>query len=246
MDINHFYVTLVGYSEKSNFYFQLPQTINLYGDWQVGLKSISLNSNFKDALEEEDRTVYVKHTQSSIWAKLLLPDVSITSLTAIVQLLNETFQTDTEWHNSIKFAIDTKIKKFSVHINEGYDFQMSEFLSEIFQVPYGVTLKESFSTFISHQIDLSPPFLGVGTDIAGETIVNNSYEKFLKTVTLNNDWAQKGFKAEWSSPSMHPVRNKSFSSIEVSLSQIGGTPVKISAADVNLTLQFLQKNFHAP
>ena len=233
-----FYVALSGTTNSLKHSFQLPQTISLYGDWSLGVLSLTFNSVFSDFLLEEDRDIYIKHSSASKWSKLLFPKVAVDTIQGVLSAINHLFQFSEDWGGAVQISLSVSDKLLVVKIKEGIDLQFSETLSKLLGIPFGIILRKLFTTFIQHQIVLPPPQYLLLCDLVKQEVFNNSVETFLTNFTLGKNWSLQGFHKEVPSPQYHKILKKDFQNIDFTLEQIGGTPVVSQSNHLTVLLHF--------
>ena len=86
--LSEFYLTLSGLSDNLEYRFTLPNEINLYSDWEVGVKQVDFSGDFVLHSSEEDRTITFKKKEDEDWEQIVIPPVCVDNLRIYADIIS--------------------------------------------------------------------------------------------------------------------------------------------------------------
>ena len=249
MSGSHFYLTLPSNAsldvfpdnKTTGYRVQLPQIVNLEGDWDVGLYSIiyphtwyTLQDNY------EMHLYYCDHT--GFWPTAYVDYGYYTSAEDPIKAVNAALLATGDVNDDIKLTYNDLTKKVSVQIKNNCKLAPALSLSNM--LGFGdeePTIKKD--TTAPYMVDLTVvSTIYLYCDVVESQIVGDVNAQLLQTVPVEGTFGKTVTKT-FINTQYVPVQTKSFENLEILLRTDTGKPVPFERGKVVTTLQFRQHGY---
>ena len=229
----------------SSFTTRLPNSIDLDGDWEVGLVEIQYPHNWYNVPKDEGRiynTFFISTPQDFV-GELWIDPGYYPSVEKLVETIEHKMNNATNRTvKRVKWYYSPITGKVKVLFHEGMQFRLVPHMqrmlglhSDIFDVSSGQTLQGEEIT------DLDPiDSMYVYCDVVEPRVVGDSLVPLLRIVPVegeHNDLVTRIYE------NVHYVRlqRKSFEAIEINIRDRTGQKVPFERGTLNVTLHFRQR-----
>ena len=249
MSGTHFYLTLPSNAsldvfpdnKTTGYRVQLPQIVNLEGDWDVGLYSITyphawytLQDNYETHLYYRDRTGFPSTAYVDYGY--------YTSAEDLIKAINAGLVATGDLGDDIKLSYNDLTKKVSVKIKNNCQFGPALPLSNM--LGFGdeePVIKED--TTAPYMVDLTVvSTIYTYCDIVEPQVVGDVNAPLLQTVPVEGTFGDTITKT-FINTQYVPVQTKSFENVEILLRTDTGKPVPFERGKVVTTLHFRQHSY---
>ena len=247
MSGTHFYLTLPSNSslgvfpdnKTTSYRAKLPQTIDLEGNWEVGLYSVSYPNSWYTLQDGSDTHIFYMDT-SGVFQQAIIDYGYHQSMQDLVKAANKALAKNV--NDNIKSTYNTLNGKVTVQLKKGYQLGLIGRMSII--LGFGDTdLKIITKTTVSPNVtDLTVvSTIYVYCDIVDPQVVGDTSAQLLKSIPAEGKFGDVIAKT-FTNIQYVPVQTKSFENVEVLLRNDTGDPVPFERGKVIITLHFKQKS----
>ena len=246
MNGTHFYLTLPSNASLSvfpdnttaSYQVKLPQTVELSGDWEVGLYSMTYPRTWYN-LQDGDNHIYYSD-DGYIFLTAFVDYGYYETMKDLVKSVNTTLSKETKGNVSMTF--DVRTEKVTVHLKNGYQLAVTGKISILLGFG-GKEVKITKKTVSPYVADINGAMNSIYAycDIVQPQVVGGSNVKLLRTVPIEG---KKGdvVTRTYNNMMYVPVQTKSFENIEILLRSDTGIPIPFERGKVLTTLHFRQQN----
>ena len=246
MSGTHFYLTLPSNSslnvfpdnKTSSYRVKLPQAIDLNGDWEVGLYSISFPSTWYTLQNHENHIYYT--VDGFIFQTAIVDYGYYGTMDDLVKSVNAALKKNTR-NDNIRLTYNVRTEKVTVHVKNSHQLVIIGRLSIILGFG-GEEVKIAKTTTSPFVADLnSTAMIYFYCDIVRPQVVGDTSAKLLKSVPVQGKTGEVVAKT-FTNIQYVPVQTKSFEDIEIILRDDTGKPVPFERGKVSVTLHFKQQS----
>ncbi len=246
MNGSHFYITLPSNAspevfpdnKTTSYRVKLPQNINLVGNWEVGLYSISYPNSWYTLQDGFDTHIYYAD-KSGLFQPVIIDYGHYQSTQDIVKSVNKAFTRVV--NDNIKLTYNPLNGKVTVQPKTGYQV----FLLGRMSIILGFGGNDTYitkTTVSPYLVDLAAvSTIYVYCDIVEPQIVGDTSVRLLKSIPVQGKFGDVIAKT-FTNIQYVPVQKKSFEDMEVLLRSDTGDPVPFERGKVIVTLHFKQQN----
>ena len=242
----HFYLTLPSNASLSTFpdnrtsgyRVKLPQAIDLNGEWEAGLYSISYPRTWY-TLERYDAHIY-SSADGYIFLTTVFEYGYFETMSALMKSINKALAKDTQANIALSFNELTG--KVTVNLKKGYQLIIAGKMSII--LGFGGKERKLVKTTVSPYVaDLhGTANIYVYCDIVQPQIVGDTNAQLLRSIPVEGKLGDVVTKT-FTNIQFVPIQTKSFEDVEVLLRTDAGTPVPFERGKVIATLHFRQHTY---
>ena len=117
----HFYLTLPSNTSMNvypnnrigSYYIKFPQTIDLKGEWEVGLYSITYSNTWYTLQKQHSHVYYSTNGGQSFWTSAIVDYAYYTSMAELIESINTAMHKDLG-NNNITFSLNPRTHKVNV------------------------------------------------------------------------------------------------------------------------------------
>ena len=246
MSATHFYLTLPSNASLSTFpdnktsgyRVKLPQAIDLNGDWETGLYSISYPRSWY-TLENYDNHIYCAD-KSGTFLTTFVDYGYYETMQEIIKAINKALAKDV--NDNIKLTFNAPTGKVAVRLKNGYQIILTGRMSIILGFG-GEEVKMTKTTVSPYVADLhGTTNIYVYCDIVQPQIVGDTNAQLLRSIPVEGKLGDVVTKT-FTNIQYVPIQTKSFEDVEVLLRSDTGSPVPFERGKVIATLHFRQHTY---
>ena len=248
MSGTHFYLTLPSNTsldvfpdnKTTSYRVKLPQTIDLEGNWEVGLYSISYPNTWYTLQHGCDTHIFYAD-KSGLFQQAIVDYGYYNSMQELVKAVNKALTKNVNdniklTHNalngksdsSVKKRVSTRFSRTNVHCL-GFGRNDIKIITKTAESPYVADL-----TIVST--------IYVYCDIVEPQIVGDTSAQLLKSIPAEGKFGDIIAKT-FTNIQYVPIRTKSFEAVEILLRNDTGDPVPFERGKVVITLHFRQHSY---
>ena len=220
---------------------KLPQTIDLEGNWEVGLYSISYPNTWYTLQKGSDARVYYAD-QTGLFLVAIVDYGHYMSTEDLVKAINAGLLATGDVNDNIKLMYSAVTGKVTVQIKNNFQFYVAKPLS----VMLGFGEKETIikkTTESPYAADLTVvSTIYVYCDIVEPQIVGDTSAQLLKSISGQGKFGDV-IAETFTNIQYVPIQTKSFEVVEVLLRSDTGDPVPFERGKVVITLHFRQHTY---
>ena len=241
MDGGHFYVTLPSNSSMdvfpnntlTSFRVQLPHTIDLNGDCEVGLYSVIYPRTWYN-LQKRDSLVYYSD-DGIIFSSNFVEHGFFKTPQELVSAVNKALSPS---KGGVTLSFDKLTEKVTISPRSGYYFGMTGTLSLLLGFG-GKDVKVSTVTTSPYVVDITGAMTSifVYSDIVQPQLVGDMEAPLLRSIPIQGRSGEI-VNLEYTNIKYVPVQKKSFENIEILIRDDTGKPVPFESGKVLVTLHF--------
>ena len=219
----------------SEYRVQLPQTIQLAGEWEVALTEIQYPHSWNNVHDRFWNRFYIKRDVVPEVEVYIIPPGHYPSVESIIKTMNDLIQ-NSIFKDDVRFTFETLNRKVTVHLQNK---------AVVFFTDFGIMLgfsKETTyttTTKAEREVDLDQGFhnLYVYCDVTQSQLVGDSQVPLVRIVPVEGKDGER-ISRSFLSPQYLPLSRKEFESIEVNIKRETGEKVPFEAGRVLITLHF--------
>ena len=239
MSITHFHLTLPSNAsldvfsdnKTTSYRVKLLQTIDLEGNWEVGLYSISYPNTWYTLQKGFDTHIYYAD-QSGLFLAAIVDYGYYTSIEDLAKAINASLLATGDVGDNILLTYNALTGKVTVQMKNGFQFGLVKPLS--IMLGFGekdvIVKNPTESPYVADLTTVSTMYMYC--DIVEPQIVGDTSAQLLKSIA-------KAF----TNIQYVPIRTKSFEAVEVLLRNDTGDPVPFERGKVVITLHFRQHSY---
>ena len=254
MSESHFYLTLPSNAlldvfpnnKTTEYHVKLPQTVNLEGDWEVGVYSISYPHTWYTLRDSNQDTNFYCDNGSGFYSTISMDYGYYESIQEFIQDANKAVK-NRIGNESMYFTYSTKSGKVTCHLKKP---KHKVFVACRVSLFLGYAGKETVIDVTKGAAQESPYvadlsfFSSIFTycNIVAAQMVGNVNAKLIKTIPVegtHGDIITKTF----TNIQYVPVETKSFEDVEILLRTDTGDPVPFERGKVVVTLHFRKHTY---
>ena len=246
MSGTHFYLTLPSNSslnifpdnKTTSYRIKLPQIINLNGNWEVGLYTISYPNTWY-TLQNNDSHIY--YSKDGFLFEMAIVDYGYYETTNdLVKSVNAALKKETK-NDNIRLTYNVRTEKVTIHLKNKHQLVITGRMSVMLGFG-GKEIKIAKTATSPYVADL----LGTTNiyfycDIVQPQVVGDTNAKLLRSVPVQGKMGDVVTKT-FTNIQYVPVQTKSFEDIEIILRDDTGNPVPFERGKVLVTLHFKQQS----
>ena len=246
MSGSHFYLTLPSNSslnifpdnKTTSYRVKLPQAIDLNGDWEVGLYSISYPITWYTLQNHENHIYYSK--DGLIFQTAIVDYGYFGTMADLVKSVNAALKRNTG-NDNIRLTYNARTEKVTVHVKNSHQLVLMGRLSIILGFG-GEEIKITKTTTSPYVADLNgTAMIYFYCDIVQPQVVGDTNAKLIKSVPVQGKMGEVVAKT-FTNIQYVTVQTKSFEDIEIILRDDTGRPVPFERGKVLVTLHFKQQS----
>ena len=250
----HFYITLPSNAsldifpdnKTTSYRVKLPHTINLNGEWEVGLYSISYPNTWYTLRDiNKDTHIYYKD-KDGFYSVIDLNYGHYETIQDLIKNVNSALAKYAGKGNVV-LSLNTLTGKVKVQLKSGYRLILYGKMSIIlgFGAPKERTeiAKTSESPYVADLQIITTIY--VYNNILQPQIVGDTSAKLLKTIPVEGKYGDVIMKT-FTNIQYVPIQAKSFEDMEILLRTDTGEPVPFERGKVVTTLHFRQHSYTLP
>ena len=250
MSGTHFYLTLpsntslaVFPDNKTTSYrarVKLPQTIDLEGNWEVGLYSISYPNTWYTLQDGSDTHIFYAD-KSGLFQQAIVDYGYYNSMQELVKAVNKALTKNV--NDNTKLTHNALNGKVTVQLKNRYQLGLAERMS--IALGFGrndikIITKTAESPYVADLTIVSTIY--VYCDIVEPQIVENTSAQLLKSIPAEGKFGDIIAKT-FTNIQYVPIRTKSFEAVEILLRNDTGDPVPFERGKVVITLHLRQHSY---
>ena len=246
MSGTHFHLTLPSNSslnifpdnKTTSYRVKLPQVIDLNGNWEVGLYTISYRNTWYTLQNLENHIYYSK---DGFFFETATVDYGYYETTnELVKSVNSSLKKETK-NDNVRLSYDVRTEKVTIHLKNGYQMVITGRMSIILGFG-GKEVKITKTTVSPYVADLHGSMtIYIYCDIVLPQVVGDTNAKLLRSVPVQGKMGDVVMKT-FTNIQYVPVQTKSFEDIDIILKDDEGNPVPFERGKVLVTLHFKQKS----
>ena len=249
MNGSHFYLTLPSNAsidifpnnKSSTYRVKLPQPIDLNGEWEVGLYSITYPNTWYTLKRGFDTHIY-HADQSGLFSTAFIAYGYYNTMQDIVEASNNALRTEGVGKNNIDLTYNDLTGKVLVRVEGGYQLGLTGRMSIILGFG-GKDTKITTTTLSPYVADLFPvSTIYVYCDIVQPQIVGDTNAQLLRSIPVRGKSGDI-ITETFSNVQYVPIQTKSFQDIEIVLRTDTGDPVSFERGKVVITLHLRQRSY---
>jgi hypothetical protein len=245
MSGTHFHVTLPSNASLSTFpnnrttsyRVKLPHAIELNGNWEVGLYSITYPHTWYN-IPKNDNIYY--SADDHIFLTSTVEYGYYETMNDLVKSINNSLKKETG-NDNVRLTYNTRTEKVTIHLKSGYQLVITGRMSII--LGFGgkeiKIVKTTMSPYVADLHGLTAIF--AYCNIVQPQIVGDTNAKLLRSVPVEGKMGDVVTKT-FTNIQYVPVQTKSFEDIEILLRDDTGDPVSFERGKVLATLHFRQQD----
>jgi hypothetical protein len=246
MSGTHFYVALPSNASLSTFpdntttsyRVKLPQAIDLNGNWEVGLFSITYPHTWYN-LQGKSSHIYYS-ADGNIFLTSIVDYGYYETMNDVVKSVNVALKKETK-NDNIRLTYNVRTEKVTVHLKNGYQLVITGRMSIILGFG-GKEIKLIKTTISPYVADLHGSMtIYVYCNIVQPQIVGDTNARLLRSVPVEGKMGDIVTKT-FTNIQYVPVQMKSFEDIEILLRDDTGNPVSFERGKLLATLHFKQQS----
>ena len=246
MSGTHFYLTLPSNSslnvfpdnKTTSYRVKLPQAIDLNGDWEVGLYSISYPNTWYTLQNLENHIYY--SADGLIFLVAFVDYGYYETTNDLVKSVNAALKRNIG-NDNIRLTYNVRTEKVTVHVKNSHQLGIMGRLSIMLGFG-GEEVKIAKTTTSPYVADLNgTAMIYFYCDIVQPQVVGDTNAKLLKSVPVQGKTGEVVTKT-FTNIQYVPVQTKSFEDIEIILRDDAGKPVPFERGKVLVTLHFKQQS----
>ena len=248
MSGTHFYLTLPSNAsldvfpdnKTTSYRVKLPQSIDLEGNWEVGLYSVSYPNTWYTLQDGSDTHIFYAD-KSGVFQQAIIDYGYYQSMQDLVKAGNKALARNV--NDNIKLTYNAVNGKVTVQLKNGYQLGLIGRMSII--LGFGnndlkIITKTTVSPYVTDLTVVSTIY--VYCDIVEPQVVGDTSAQLLKSIPVEGrfgDIITKTF------PNIQyvPIQRKSFEDVEVLLRSDTGDPVPFERGKVVTTLHFREHSY---
>ena len=247
----HFYITLPSNAsldvfpdnKTTSYRVKLPHTINLNGEWEVGLYSISYPNTWYTLRDiNKDTHIYYKD-KNGFYSVVKLDYGHYERIQDLIKNINSAL-TKYAGKGNVTLSLNALTGKVKVQLKSKYELILYGKMSIIlgFGAPKERTeiKKTSESPYVADLQIISTIY--VYNNIVQPQIVGDTSAKLLKTIPVEGKYGDVITKT-FTNIQYVPIQTKSFEDMEILLRTDTGEPVPFESGKVVITLHFRQHSY---
>jgi hypothetical protein len=240
----HFYLTLPSNASSdvfpnnktTDYRVSLPEGIELEGNWEVGLYSISYPFSWYTVPNVNTAShIFYMEPSTGAWWSYTVQYGHYATVNDLVKAINEALAKNVG--NNIKITYNSVTTKTTVEIKPSYGFSPSSLISVM--LGFGgeeVMLKKTTeSPYAADVFVISNIY--VYCDIVRPQVVGDTSAQLLKTIPVKGKFGDN-IAETFTNIQYVPVQTKSFETVEILLRTDTGDPVPFERGKVVVTLHF--------
>ena len=250
MSGTHFYLTLPSNAsldvfpdnKTSSYRVKLPQTIDLNGNWEVGLYSVSYPNTWYTIKNYENHILY---SLDGVWYTSTTNPMDYgyyETMEDFIKAFNIALKTEPDVKENIKLSFNARTGKVTVTIKNGRYLYLDGLLSIILGFG-GKVVKLDTTTESPYVADLrGMTTIYIYCNIVQPQIVGDTSAQLLRSIPVegkSGDIVTKTF----TNIQYVPVQTKSFEDVEILLRSDTGDPVSFERGKVVTTLHFRKHTY---
>lgn len=246
MSGTHFYLTLPSNASLSifpdnkttSYRVKLPQAIDLSGNWEVGLFSISYPNTWY-TLKNFDNHIYYAD-RSGIFSSAFVDYGYYETMQNLIKAANAALKKETK-NDNITLTFNARTEKVTVHLKNGYQLIITGRMSVILGFGGKETkiTKRKDSPYVGDLFGMTTIY--IYCDIVQPQIVGDINAKLLRCIPVEGKSGEVITKT-FTNIQYVPVQTKSFEDVEILLRSDTGDPVPFESGKVITTLHFKQQS----
>ena len=224
-----------------SYRLKLPQTIDLEGNWEVGLYSVTYPNTWYTLQFQQNHLYYSPDGGKSFWSSAIVDYGYYTSMPELIEPINTAMKNELG-HTHITFSLNPRTHKVKVTMAKNYYIALYRQLSKMLGFGGGdiKVRKSSESPYVSDLHDIASIF--VYCNIVQLQIAGNTSVPLLGTIAVSRKSADIITKT-FNNIQYVAVQTKSFESIEILLRTDTGNPVPFERGKVIATLYFRKLSY---
>ena len=247
----HFYLTLPSNAstdifpdnKTTGYRIKLPETINLEGDWEVGVYSIIYpNSWYTIADDNDDRNMYFGFPPHGFATSIGFDYGYYEDAGKFIEKANKIMKLDKNLKGGVQFKENNLTKKITVEIKSGYSMTFNKRVSRIlgFESSTPVFKKTTVSPYGADMSVLSTIY--VYCDIVEPQVVGDVSAQLLRSIPVQGKFGDI-ISETFVNIQYAPMLRKSFEDVEILLRGDTGDPVPFERGKVVVTLHFRKHTY---
>ena len=248
MSGTHFYLTLPSNAsldvfpdnKTTSYRVKLPQSIDLEGNWEVGLYSVSYPNTWYTLQKGSDTHIFYAD-KSGLFQQAIVDYGYYNSMQELVKAVNKALARNV--NDNIKLTYNALNGKTTVQLKNGYQLSLAERMSII--LGFGGNYLEIITktTESPHVADLAAmSTIYVYCNIVQPQIVGDTNAQLLKSIPVEGTFGDIITKT-FTNIQYVPIQRRSFEDVEVLLRSDTGNPVPFERGKVVTTLHFRQHSY---
>ena len=252
MNDSHFYLTLPSNASQgifpdnktTGYRVKLPQSVDLEGDWEVGLFSISYpHSWYTITYQNHENVFYFNYGQPKpfLFSATMRPGY-YDSTGKLIEAANQGIQERRCPPEKIRLTYDSTTRKTTFHLAKNCYVALYHKLSHVlgFKNDYMLIEKTTESPYV---VDLAlTSSIYIYCDIVEPQVVGDTNAKLLRTIPVQRQIGDDVY-VSFTNIMYVPVQTKSFEDIQILLRTDTGEPVPFERGKVVVTLQFRKHTY---
>lgn len=244
MSGTHFYLTLPSNAsvnifpnnKTTSYRVKLPKVIDLGGDWEVGLYSISYPNTWYTLQNNHDTHIYCidknGHPET-----IEIGYGHYETLQSLIKATNKALTKNVG--DNVKMMASAFTEKVTVQLKNGYRLLLNERMSIVFGFGKkdAMITKTSESPYVADLSAISTIY--VYCDIVQPQVVGNTSAQLLRSIPAEGKFGDVITKT-FTNIQYVPAQTKSFENVEILLRDDTGNPVPFERGKVVVTLHFKQ------
>ena len=248
MSGTHFYLTLPSNAsldvfpdnKTTSYRVKLPQSIDLEGNWEVGLYSVSYPNTWYTLQKGSDTHIFYAD-KSGVFQQAITDYGYYQSMQDLVKAVNKALARNV--NDNIKLTYNALNGKVTVQLKNGYQLGLIGRMSII--LGFGnndlkIITKTTVSPYVTDLTVVSTIY--VYCDIVEPQVVGDTSAQLLKSIPVEGTFGDIITKT-FTNIQYVPIQRKSFEDVEVLLRSDTGDPVPFERGKVVTTLHFREHSY---
>ena len=228
-------------NEIGSYCVKFPQTIDLNGEWEVGLYSVTYPNTWYTLQFQQNHVYYSTDGGKSFWSSAIVDYGYYTSMPELIESINTAMEKELG-NTNITFSLSPRTHKINVTMAKNHYIALYGQLSKMLGFEGGdiKVRKSSESPCVSDLHDIASIF--VYCNIVQPQIIGNASVPLLRTIAVSGKSGDVITKT-FNNIQYVPVQTKSFENIEILLRTDTGDPVPFERGKVIATQYFRKLSY---
>lgn len=219
---------------------QLPQSIQLVGDWEVALTEIQYPHNWNNVLPKDFNFHFYIYDSSGKPTVYIVQPGYYSTIEALLQAIKTAID-DVKTRNNFKFTYNKISRRVTIEMKNNYEIIFNVGLAAMLGLKPMHRLGKTVTSENIVDLEGAVRFLYVYSDVVQAQIVGDSHVPLIRIIPVEGKESDH-VTARFISPQYLQVSRKQFETIEVNIKQDNGEKVPFQSGRVLVTLHFRRAN----
>lgn len=247
MEGSHFFLTLPSDSSMniypnntvSEFTVNLPQPLDLSGEWEVGLKEIQYPHTWNNVRSQDQNNHFYIYDSSGLPTVYILEPGYYSSVKELLQGIKNTIRNKSA-RDSISLTYNTISRRVTIEIKNGYQISLVKGLANILGFKEDTTISKKTTALNTVNLEGALHSLFVYSDVIQAQVVGDTMVPLLRIVNVEGTYGETISKT-FQDPPYFPISRKMIVCIEVNIKDHTGKNIPFESGKLIVQLHFRQR-----